>query len=65
MKRLFIAALAIVLAAACTENKKVEEPAAPIGDRAFYEVAGNVESIVFEDFSGELLILRCFWQITD
>lgn len=57
MKKLWILALAFILAAACTENKKVEEPAAPIGDRAFYEVAGNVESIVFEDVSGELLFL--------
>ena len=55
MKRFLIPALAIILAAACTENKKVEEPAAPIGDRAFYEVAGNVESIVFEDVAGEFL----------
>ena len=57
MKKLFIAALAIVLAAACTENKKVEEPAAPIGDRAFYEVAGNVQSIDCEQPNGELLFL--------
>ena len=57
MKRFLIPALAIILAAACTENKKVEEPAAPIGDRAFYEVAGNVESIVLENVSGELLFL--------
>lgn len=57
MKRFLIPALAIILAAACTENKKAEEPAAPIGDRAFYEVSGNVESIVLENVSGELLFL--------
>ncbi|MBR5398492.1 MAG: hypothetical protein IK103_01715 [Bacteroidales bacterium] len=57
MKRFLIPALAIILAAACTENKKVEEPAAPIGDRAFYEVAGNVESIVLDNVAGEFLFL--------
>ena len=57
MKRFLIPALAVILAAACTENKKVEEPAAPVGDRAFYEVAGNVESIVLDNVGGEFLFL--------
>ena len=57
MKRFLIPALAIILAAACTENKKAEEPSAPIGDRAFYEVTGNVESIALDNVAGEFLFL--------
>lgn len=56
MKRIIVAALTIVLAAACTENKKAEQTY-PIGDRAFYQVAGNVESIVLENVAGEFLFL--------
>lgn len=56
MKRLLIAAMAVILAAACTENKKVEK-VYPVGDRAFYQVAGNVESIVFHDVTGEFIFL--------
>ncbi|MBP5692253.1 MAG: hypothetical protein J6W86_00890 [Bacteroidales bacterium] len=57
MKRLFIVAMAALLAAACTETKKAE-PAYPVGDRAFFEVAGNVESIDFtQETGGELMFL--------
>ena len=56
MKRLLIAPMAVILAAACTENKKVEK-VYPVGDRAFYQVAGNVESIVFHDVTGEFIFL--------
>ena len=48
--------MAVILAAACTENKKVEK-VYPVGDRAFYQVAGNVESIVFHDVTGEFIFL--------
>ena len=56
MKRIIVAALAIVLAAACTENKKAEQTY-PIGDRAFYEVAGNVECVDLEDVYQEFIFL--------
>ena len=56
MKRIIVAALAIVMAAACTEDKKTEQ-AYPVGDRAFYEVAGNVESIEMQDVQGEFIFL--------
>ncbi|MBQ2091232.1 MAG: hypothetical protein II466_06490, partial [Bacteroidales bacterium] len=56
MKRMLIAAMAVILAAACTENKKVEQTY-PIGDRAFYEVAGNVECVDLEDVYQEFTYL--------
>lgn len=56
MKRIIVAALAIVLAAACTENKKAEQTYT-IGDRAFYEVAGNVECVDLEDVYQEFTYL--------
>ena len=57
MKRLLIVAMAALLAAACTETKKAE-PVYPVGDRAFFEVAGNVESIDFtQETGGELMFL--------
>ena len=55
MKRLIIMALGLIVAVSCAENKN-NEPAAAIGDRAFFGVKGNVDSIKMTyDVSGDLM----------
>lgn len=57
MKKFFFVAVAVILAAACAENKKAEQTY-PVGDRALFEVVGNAESVDFtQDAGGELFFL--------